>query len=809
MPVLSNSESEWIKLVNMPLIGPAPVPVEIRPGMVIAHSCVVKPLEYRLASPESSGKANDEVIPIFPSAAVTVSGNNLVVDFQGATLSGTPLSSDPDGRKGLGIRVLGKNVTIKNARVRGYRVGLLAENCVGLKLVNCDMSYNWKQRLRSTLEREDESDWQSYHHNEKGEWFRYGAGIYLQGCDRFEIKNTRVRGGQCGLLMTRSNNGRVWNSDFSFNSGLGIGMYRSSDNQIMHNHIDWDVRGFSYGVYNRGQDSAGLLVFEQCNRNTFAYNSVTHGGDGFFLWAGQSTMDSGEGGCNDNIVFANDFSHAPTNGIEATFSRNYFIGNSVLECWHGVWGGYSYDTKIIGNRFEFNAEAISIEHGQDNVISLNRFERNNTGVGIWQDPIADRTWGYPKHHESGSHSYVIRNNRFLETTHESISLRNTTDVLIDDNSFNRLPVAIALKNSSHVVTGGNSFDTVQKPVRSDNEGSGNMLDVDQDQVSSTSTGEQLPAGTIDGNGRPILEPETPLDLYLARFEDVAPASYSKIVKAIREQGSGDYDAYMVPPLKGGVIPFLSPNTLRGQRYILVNEWGPYDFQRPILWPRGASAVDPTRQRFEILGPVGKWRVVSTSGVKSLSSKTGAVPGELEAVMPTHQSGETQIELEYLGGVTVDEKGNTTQAGKPIRFHYGRFYAPIAWDINFYGWDKQSDPRTLPAAFAQKLRLAPLAHVHRDSLNYAGYGAFEKGVPATYFATVATGKLALPSGEYTLELTTDDGARLFVDGKRVIDEWHYQGPTAYSIKLKGGAHDLRVEHFQIDGYSALKLVVRKG
>ena len=137
---------------------------------------------------------------------------------------------------------------------------------------------------------------------------------------------------------------KIWNNTFQFLSSIGVGLYRVSDSTIMHNRIDWCVRGYSHGFYNRGQDSAGLLMYEQSSNNTVAYNSVTHGGDGLFLWAGQSTMDSGKGGANDNLFAANDFSHAPTNGIEATFSRNRFIGNRVEENWHGVWGGYSYDS---------------------------------------------------------------------------------------------------------------------------------------------------------------------------------------------------------------------------------------------------------------------------------------------------------------------------------------------------------------------------------------------------------------------------------------------------------------------------------
>ena len=39
-----------------------------------------------------------------------------------------------------------------------------------------------------------------------------------------------------------------------------------------------------------------------------------------------------------------------------------------------------------------------------------------------------------------------------------------------------------------------------------------------------------------------------------------------------------------------------------------------------------------------------------------------------------------------------------------------------------------------------------------------------------------------------------------------DAWHYQGPTLYSrtVHLGVGRHQIHVEHFQIDGYAALKV-----
>ena len=187
-------------------------------------------------------------------------------------------------------------------------------------------------------------------------------------------------------------------------------MYRSSDNQVMNNKFDWCVRGFSYGVYNRGQDSAGILVYEQSSRNTFAYNSVTHGGDGFFLWAGQRTMDTGEGGCNDNLLYGNDFSHSPANGIEATFSRNNFVHNLCVECDYGIWGGYSFDSKILDNGIAACRIGAAFEHSQNCDFSLDNLVHCKQGIQLWGTGKPDPNWGYGKGHEVHSMGNTIRNN---------------------------------------------------------------------------------------------------------------------------------------------------------------------------------------------------------------------------------------------------------------------------------------------------------------------------------------------------------------------------------------------------------------
>jgi hypothetical protein len=96
----------------------------------------------------------------------------------------------------------------------------------------------------------------------------------------------------------------------------------------------------------------------------------------------------------------------------------------------------------------------------------------------------------------------------------------------------------------------------------------------------------------------------------------------------------------------------------------------------------------------------------------------------------------------------------------------------------------------------------------DKLDFAGY-AFAKGLPNHHVITVADGKFSIPAGEYILDITTDDGCRIWLDGKELpLGAWKYQGPTAYPTKVTlGGNHTLHVEHFQIDGYAALKVALR--
>jgi len=369
-----------------------------------------------------------------------VVADGVTLDLTGAVLLGAEAGTAPDRYRGIGLLVEGrKNVTIRGGRLQGFRCAILIKDCENVVLEGIDVSGNFRQRLRSTPEKEDSGDWLWPHENDAQQWRKnYGAGICLENCLRCVVRRCVGRKQQNGLLLDRCTETKVDDNDFSFNSGWGIALWRSSRNSIYQNSCDWCVRGYSHGVYARGQDSAGILVFEQCHENSFTHNSATHGGDGFFLYAGNETLKrTGKGGCNDNVIYGNDFSHAVANAIEATFSRrNSFRENLCDDSNYGIWAGYSHDNVIYGNTIRSNSIAgIAIEHGTRIVIQRNRFERNPRGIWLWWDNDEDLLKSrFGQTHPCLSKTYLIVDNAFRGDK-VAIYLRKTSDHALRENTF--------------------------------------------------------------------------------------------------------------------------------------------------------------------------------------------------------------------------------------------------------------------------------------------------------------------------------------------------------------------------------------
>lgn len=669
------------------------------------------------------------VINTLPEKAlISIAGENITVDMNNAILQGSSDKTRPDEFYGVAIHILpgSKNIRILNARIHGYKIAILADSTDQLSIEGCDLSYNYRQELKSNREREDISDWMSYHKNDAQEWKRYGAGIYLNQCTNALIKNNTVTGGQCGLMMTRCEKATVFDNNFSFNSGIGIGLYRSNFNTFYHNRLDWNVRGYSHGKYKRGQDSAGFLVFEQCNENIFAYNSATHSGDGFFLWAGQHTMDTGEGGCNDNFIYANDFSYAPTNGVEVTFSRNLVMKNIIRDCDHGIWGGYSYGSDFTDNQFAFNRIGIAIEHGQNNNIAINRFLYDKTAIKLWSRATQPADWKYAQVKDTRSMNYWIAANQFTAT-------ETVYDIM--------------------------GTDTV------------------------AFSGNQKMAHTVN-----LKLGERTNDIDTSREDDQLDMDY-------------------VPDERLQKVPVTQrPEPLypKGKENIRITQWGPYNFQYPLLWLRNIDSSGV--YHFEVLGKTGSWKIKELNGFEIKEQGTDSFPSSLLA-KPVGNAALKKIRLQYQGPAFTNQFGK--EEGNGAFFEYEQFSPIQKWVTRWFKWDAGTDPLIATDAFMNLLNTAP---VHTDTLSkldFTWWGSIGKNLPADSFATDAVTAIETEKGFYDLAVTADDFVKVYVDGKLVIDGWDTRF-TAYDeythqrarIELSKGIHQVRVIHAERTGIATL-------
>ena len=340
--------------------------------------------------------------------AILIKGDDITVDFQGADWTAAPR---PGARSyaGTGIVLTGRNITLRNAKVRGYKVGIHRPRLPGpgdrghrhLRQLPEAPALHARGRGRRRLALRPQQ-----------RRARVARRTTARGCTS-RTSDRRDRPPRAGPARPERHRPRPRQRVQDLRQRLLVPLRLGpgacggrNDNVISRNAFDFCVRGYSHGVYNRGQDSAGILMFEQNSDNVIAENSVTHGGDGFFGFAGREALGDdppprrlrlqARAATTTTCSSATTSPTPPAHGIEMTFCfgnkfvDNRLVGNAIC----GIWGGFCQDTLIAGNEFEGNGEmgyglergGVNIDHGRDNRIVGNTFKNNKCGVHLWGPP---------------------------------------------------------------------------------------------------------------------------------------------------------------------------------------------------------------------------------------------------------------------------------------------------------------------------------------------------------------------------------------------------------------------------------------
>jgi hypothetical protein len=158
------------------------------------------------------------------------------------------------------------------------------------------------------------------------------------------------------------------------------------------------------------------------------------------------------------------------------------------------------------------------------------------------------------------------------------------------------------------------------------------------------------------------------------------------------------------------------------------------------------------------------------------------------------------------GLTLE---HVTSGGRR-RFSFTRFEPAIDWNLRVFTWrDSIADPPRDSAAFAALLRGAPALTRQAPRLDLMWYRPSIVGIPQERFAIAAAGTVTLARGEYTLRTISDDGVRVWVDGRLAIDSWAPHESKVDVAPLAPGRHDIRVEYYQLRGWTELRLDIIRG
>ncbi|MBI3852380.1 MAG: hypothetical protein HY298_19155 [Verrucomicrobia bacterium] len=193
------------------------------------------------------------------------------------------------------------------------------------------------------------------------------------------------------------------------------------------------------------------------------------------------------------------------------------------------------------------------------------------------------------------------------------------------------------------------------------------------------------------------------------------------------------------------------------------------------------------------------QIIDNNGLHSMEEK----PGEIEL-----KSGDHSIKVEFFEN-DVDAgcifRWQPPGAAKEIvpataLFHPAASAAAAESSTGLTGeyFDIGSSLEDFPTIAADK---KPVVKRVDKTVNFESTQEPFHGTPLVdYFYVRWTGKLHVPKdGKYTFFLESDDGSRLYIDGKQIIDNngLHAMEEKSGELELKEGTHVIKVEFFEND------------
>lgn len=244
-----------------------------------------------------------------------------------------------------------------------------------------------------------------------------------------------------------------------------------------------------------------------------------------------------------------------------------------------------------------------------------------------------------------------------------------------------------------------------------------------------------------------------------------------------------------------------------------------DTQNPVsCLPAGGLALGlKVEVRNITLAPAGPFRVVVNNS--GFDVTTGLQGGRsITLFFPSYQTGNNSVKVDANNNVQeMNENNNEYVAPLPIPTPpIPCTPAPNNPTVTPLGPTNTPDPNALNIWYAQYYNNSDLfepAIIRRNepgnpflNLDWRG-GSPGGGIPNDNFSAILTRNQEFANTDnYVFTLTTDDGARLYLDGTLLIDEWRNgaQRTVTKSQSVSKGPHQIKIEYYESTGNARIAL-----
>ncbi|HUU97081.1 MAG TPA: right-handed parallel beta-helix repeat-containing protein [Phycisphaerae bacterium] len=617
-----------------------------------------------------------------------------------------------------------------------------------------------------------------------------GTGVLIDGARNVIIRNANVHGYRYNIRAINAPGLTLENCDVSYSRAQRIARDGRPIAIWIHLRSIQAWRDYGGGIWIEQSDNStvskcrgcsnqnGLLLVDSAGCTVTECDFSFNSGFGIGLW-----------GASKNVVAWNmlDFVNRPWGGgwggdsaalvIVNGSNENYIVGNSMTHGGDGLFltdctnGGINGQTKTTNIQGSCDRNIIAYNDGSWS--PHNAFEGTfSTGNVYYRNIANDSHYGYWLGFSDDS---LLLENEIFRIGAEGIAIEHGSGTRVEGNTFGDVRgAAVALWARGDWV--GKLHPSRDSDIR-DNV----IRDCGRSSRLDNATEVSVGGNTIENTAEPNFDfVERPSTGALVTFKK------SDQYKRLQEIVATKPTDFMM--LRDGPGP-------KGIPWIQADHFSPRDYRNQLVAWRKKDActleISPLatgRLGFTMPG----WINVEWNREANLYVATAR---------PTDGPGESRP-------YSID----ITQTGSSKTQTLTGTFLTAQWDVCWYRWDQ---PAKLAYddhdAWARLFKSDPIhRQTTRDASRKLWSSGFPEGVPRSHFAIVASTQIKLAGGRYRLSTLSDDGLRLFLDGKEVISRWNHHGPTPdrTEVEIAAGVHEFVIHYCQESGASALEFAWEK-